>query len=314
MQNIIAILNGIFVGGSNGGGGGGGIGGAFSNAFSNAFSGGVAPAYDYFLDTYTGAEYAFAFRELRSAYSGPLVQIRRSSDSALKDFYGDSNHELSLSSEDGAGTSLATWIGANDGFVRTWYDQSGNANDSTQTSSALQPQIVTSGVVDITATKAIANFTNDEMYTATTAMPTFSIFCVGSVNSGASQGTMFSGGNDASNRFDFGPRVVSGNRIYVNQSATPQSITGTSIAFDDDVYLMSAFNGGYAVDGASSTSGTITSEILAYTQPFRLGSRYWNAGSVPSQTKIQTLIVYASDQTSNKTAIEDALNTYYTIY
>ena len=68
------------------------------------------PAFTGLLDDYGSATVAFSVRWLNSSYSGALVRIRRSSDSAEKDFYPDSNNELSMSSEDGAGTSLSSWI------------------------------------------------------------------------------------------------------------------------------------------------------------------------------------------------------------
>jgi hypothetical protein len=80
-------------------------------------------------------------------YTGPLVRIRRSSDGAQKDFYPDNSGKLSLSSEDGAGLSLTTWIGANDGTVVTWYDQSGNNKNFTNSNPASQPFIVISGAL-----------------------------------------------------------------------------------------------------------------------------------------------------------------------
>jgi len=102
------------------------------------------------LDLYPNAEVAYSLRLLRTDYTGALVKIRRSSDNAVKDFYPDANNELSLTSEDGSGTSLSSWIGATEwGFVRTWYDQSGNGNNLNQTNTSQQPIIITSGVIEV---------------------------------------------------------------------------------------------------------------------------------------------------------------------
>ena len=56
-----------------------------------------------------------------------LVELRRSSDNATEDFYPDGDDILSLTSERSEGVTLATWVGANDAYVRTAYDQTGNA-------------------------------------------------------------------------------------------------------------------------------------------------------------------------------------------
>jgi len=42
-------------------------------------------------------------------------------------------------------SSLTNFCGSGNGFVTTWYDQSGNARNATQTTAANQPQIVSSG-------------------------------------------------------------------------------------------------------------------------------------------------------------------------
>jgi len=87
------------------------------------------------LDTYPGAAAAYSLRKLRSGYTGPVVRVRRSSDNTEQDF---------TASEVGDGT-LTSFCGAGDGFVTTWYGQSGNARDATQNTEADQPQIVNSG-------------------------------------------------------------------------------------------------------------------------------------------------------------------------
>ena len=44
-------------------------------------------------------------------------------------------------------TALTSFCSGTNGFVTTWYDQSGNSNNATQTTAANQPQIVSSGSV-----------------------------------------------------------------------------------------------------------------------------------------------------------------------
>ena len=89
------------------------------------------------LDTYTGAGAAYSMRLIRAAYAGSCLRVRRSSDNAEQDI-GFSSGALDTA-------SLLSFVGANSGFVRTWYDQSGAALDAAQTTAANQPQIVSSG-------------------------------------------------------------------------------------------------------------------------------------------------------------------------
>ena len=55
-------------------------------------------------------------------YTGPVVNVRRSSDNAVLDFYSDINGTL----RDATGQLYSTWIGAATGSVLIWYDQAQN--------------------------------------------------------------------------------------------------------------------------------------------------------------------------------------------
>jgi hypothetical protein len=92
------------------------------------------------LDIYTTADLAFSLRKLRLAYTGNCIRVRRSSDNTEQDIGFNSSDTLDT-------VSLLTFVGAGNGFVTKWYDQSGNTRDITQTTAAQQPQIVSSGVV-----------------------------------------------------------------------------------------------------------------------------------------------------------------------
>jgi hypothetical protein len=94
------------------------------------------------LDDYPNAAAAYSLRLLRTAYTGDAIRVRRASDNTEQDI-GFVSNELDTS-------ALTTFCSGTNGFVKTWYDQSGNGNDATQTTSANQPQIVSSGSVLIT--------------------------------------------------------------------------------------------------------------------------------------------------------------------
>jgi hypothetical protein len=89
------------------------------------------------LDDYPNAAAAYSLRKLRIAYSGSAIKVRRASDNALQDI-GFINNELDVA-------SLESFCSGTNGFVQTWYDQSGNGNDATQATASNQPQIVSIG-------------------------------------------------------------------------------------------------------------------------------------------------------------------------
>lgn len=97
-------------------------------------------AFQGLLDLYPNAAAAYSVRKLRSAYSGAAIRVRRSSDNAEQDIGFTGTGDLDE-------TALTAFVGANDGFVVTWYDQSGNGLDVSQLNPVAQSRIVISGVV-----------------------------------------------------------------------------------------------------------------------------------------------------------------------
>ena len=93
------------------------------------------------LDVYPNAAAAYSLRALSSSFaSNAVVRVRRDSDNAELDF---------TATEVSDGT-LLTWVGTggtDNGFVETWYDQSGNGNDASQLTAASQPKIVDAGTL-----------------------------------------------------------------------------------------------------------------------------------------------------------------------
>jgi hypothetical protein len=96
----------------------------------------------YALDSLsTPAATAFSTRRLSVNYTGPALRVRRSSDNVELDIGFTASGALDTA-------ALLTHVGGGSGFVTTWYDQSGNGRDVTQSAAANQPRIVNAGVVD----------------------------------------------------------------------------------------------------------------------------------------------------------------------
>lgn len=94
------------------------------------------------LDSLSGTpKVAYSLRKLRSAYSGNAIKIRRSSDNTTTDIGFDGSGNLDTS-------AITSFVGANNAFVDTWYDQSGNGYNATQSTQGAQPRIVSSGTID----------------------------------------------------------------------------------------------------------------------------------------------------------------------
>jgi hypothetical protein len=87
------------------------------------------------LDTVTSSYLAFSTRKLRSAYSGPALTLRRDSDNGTLNIGFDASGNLDTA-------AVTAHLGAANGFVSRWYDQSGNAYNFGNSTAATQPRLL----------------------------------------------------------------------------------------------------------------------------------------------------------------------------
>lgn len=104
----------------------------------------VSASFQGVIDLFAGPAVAFSVgRRLNSAYTGPLIRIRRSSDNAEEDIpYIDSTTAVLNEARINDFTG-----GVGDAFITTIYDQSGNGRNATQATATLQPKIVNAGAI-----------------------------------------------------------------------------------------------------------------------------------------------------------------------
>lgn len=192
---------------------------------------------------------AYSLRKVRAAYAGSAIRVRRSSDNTEQDIGFDGTGYLDTA-------ALATFVGANDGFVKIFYDQSGNSYDLSQSTTANQPQIVSSGtLITISAGRASMQFdgSNDILIpaTSTTISQSFNRAWVLKFLS------ISSGQNICSDNV--------GNSIYFSASGTLSSYAGstsnikTGISANDKASVVERLNfpsGSAFYNGAAGYTGT----------------------------------------------------------
>jgi hypothetical protein len=244
---------------------------------------------DLLLDTYTGAAAAYSVRKLDKDYTGSCMRIRRSSDEATQDIGFDSNGDLDTA-------AIASFVGDAYGYVTAWYDQSGNGNNATQSTSSSQPMIydrVAAAVVTENG-KPIIQSSSSKLLETTVSLGTSSwhfgvykgtdnIYILHSYGS-AYWGFAFEGGSASS------MSNISGLSYYHN---------GTLMSSDtrDDIH------------SALSSQGLMTTTHSTSGSNLKIG--HTTSVEMPS---VQELILYDSDQSSNRSGIETNINTYFSIY
>jgi hypothetical protein len=191
-----------------------------------------------------------------------------------------------------------------DGFVETWYDQSGNSNDAVQLTAAEQPKIVSAGAL---LADGITFDGSDDSMTTTSAISStnIAIACVSKSANNATAGifSMLDGFNDGHEALYLAGEI----RIASNSSDLDVSITTTNqnlyfANYDGSTQSLSS-NGG--TPSTKSTSQTISVSAVA-----QIGSR---SGGNKLNGSIEELIVYASDQSANRAALETNILSHYGI-
>ena len=248
------------------------------------------------LDTYPNASAAYSLRDLASASVGSaVVRVRRSSDNTEQDF---------TSAEITDGT-LATFCSGTDGFVPVWYDQSGNSNNAVQVTAVNQPKLVSSGVVELDNNKPSIQYdsTGNDTFDLTISLTDVnSVFEVlnAQVNTGNSTQSLL--GSSTSYNYVSGinnqllytgvnnPAILSG-KNYVN--SVPEKFTGFNRPLQQSLITMIH----------TSPSGIVNQ----LTKDRTISGRSWRG-------KMQEIILYSTDETSNLQGINENLNDHYDIY
>ena len=255
------------------------------------------------LDTYSGAAAAYSLRSLSLAYGGSVVRVRRSSDNTEQDF-------TAAQVTDG---TLTTFCGAGNGFVRTWYDQSGNDNHAETTVTTRQPLIVSSGTVVTDAGKPALSFNGTSHYltqavNTTIAQPFTTIFAAQKLsNLGRNQdyfraphagAVLFVNAND-------------NNRLYLFAgTGVNLGPIGNGANFISSV----VWNGASTATIYNGTQTTVNAGAGGLTSANKLNIGTGAVATPFSHMLLKEFIVYASNQSANLTAINNNVNAHYAVY
>jgi len=260
------------------------------------------------LDTYSGAAAAYSLRRIGpSGYFGPAIRVRRDSDNTLRDIGFTSDGQLDT-------VGLLDFVGVTgSGFVQTWYDQSGNGRDASQATTANQPLLLSSGSVVTTNSKPslLTDGINDS-------------FVISSINTTSTNYTLF----------DVGKRSASGVK-YVGMAGSTFPGQG-HLFWNDNKYYWQKGNGylmsntTYATANQQIMSGidlqttanntqyingsVIASTYITYSFNRNFDRLFQLEGTNFSSGNSQEIILWLSDQTTNRSVIESNINSNYKIY
>jgi hypothetical protein len=260
------------------------------------------------LNDYPGAAAAYSLRLLDSTYTGSAIRVRRASDNAEQDIGFDDN-ELDTS-------ALATFCSGTDGFVKTWYDQSGNANDATQTTTGSQPKVYDSstGVVTENGKPAVEfDGINDNLTSALISSSTeVSIAAVHKNPSQTDYDTIIGVGDGdgyalttQNSKYNLFYRTVADQPTTTN---APNNVQALIFAYTKSSTSQVLHSNGVQIQSITPptmVSPTTGSSIGAYD----VGSSAFKYGGL-----IQEIVLYPTNSSADRTGIETNINDFYSIF
>jgi len=271
----------------------------------------AAPFTTGLLEFYPGAAAAYSLRQLRRSVSPYAIRVRRAND-LEQDIGFNSNGELDTN-------ALLAFADGGDAWVSVWYDQSSNGNDAVQSTKSSQPKIVdrTTGLVTENGKPALQFDGSDDFmtsgdYIVELSQNPVSLFCV-SQSDALTVGQYILAEGDSvspySSNFILGSATAS-EILWVNGTTMGTMQAGqVLIGFDWDETNATAF-----IDGSQSDVSkvvTVNTETSLYSY---IGRNATTGAGTFFIGKIQELITYKSDQSSNRTGIETNINDFYSIY
>ena len=279
--------------------------------------------------SYASSFAAYSLRVLNSNlinYKGiKLIRVRRSTDNLEVDVFANNFGTLgydSLISEvtevtitaGEKGSSLMNnfgeFINGADGFLVTWFDQSGNGIDITQTTAASQPKVydVNNGIITERSRPAV-QFTsansNNLISGAVSLIGNTCILAVYRTSSNITEYVLHGGGT---NPIRFGRNIAStGNRdeAFVSAGIAQANTTQKSrVAFAFYSGAASIINLNNATTITSGTVGNAVNTTQLYIGSSASASNYWTG-------TIQELIIWNSDISGYSSPVQLKANTYY---
>jgi hypothetical protein len=290
---------------------------------------------------FTGADYIFSLRKL-TGITTAFIQLIRSSDSqtAFVFFDGASSYSSinlnsyisTSSSTTPSTTTLTTWAGSDDVYVSTWINQITGFNASTNVISVTpasgggltdRPKLMTSGsFITKNGLPCIEFNGNDAFYQAAPysefdSTNSHTTIIVASNDSTTAQYALLHTGRTSANAFTIKMDSSAAATIaYAYGSTTTAEANYSSQNTTTNQRLLTVaktstlsawYNGGVDSETGITWSGTYTND------EFYIG-RTRNAAPQFLDGTMQEVIIYGSDQTSNRTSMETSINNYYSIY
>jgi hypothetical protein len=272
------------------------------------------------LDNYPNAAAAYSLRLLRTTYTGSAIRVRRASDNTEQNIGFTALGNLDT-------TALTSFCGSGNGFVTTWYDQSGNGRNATQTTASSQPQIVSSGSIILDNGKPAVRFdgggdylnynqSSNNLFTVD-----FSVFALHRVTSGSSRKCIIESTSTASDVYnpsmEYNGALPTNLRLFTGGATTGFFLTSSTNTYNNVQIIASGLKNNTTIQelfvNNSSQGSTSSIAIAANITGYNIGT-YRSANDRWFGGNMQEIILYNSYESTNRSGINTNINSFYSIY
>lgn len=277
------------------------------------------------LDTYTTATAAYSTRRLSSTYEGSLVRVRRVDNNSEQDIGYTTDGDFDEA-------ALETFADGNECTVKTWYDQSGNSNDITNTTTSSQPSIYDGSVfysVGASTPSGIGLLFSSDYLTGSADLHSGAFYAVAAVVVGASVGNEMifnqdDAGTGGTARIAQYLRTGSANNtartvVFSTDGTSTADNTANNTVAANTAYII----GGHGkqsqveayVDNVSNGHTSVSTALRHGSSTFRVGaaahsttpSNFWSG-------RIAEVIIFDEDMsTGDITGVNTNIDDYFTI-
>jgi hypothetical protein len=216
--------------------------------------------------------------------------------------------------------------GFRDVFVTKWFDQSGNFNHAENSTSTEQPQIVDGGsvITEGTTPKPAIDFDGvDDLLDIGQSIDLYSLASEWSIFMDAKiqdytlqsfQRVLQNDSSLSSSDIPLGIQFRDTGDVYFFNNGSVDSTTITSATQRNLVsFIKRSSDTIYAINGTSATGTKGSVDFTAGLEDTTIGNSP-NGTTRPAKLKTAELIIFDSDQSSNRTDIENNINKHFKIY
>ena len=207
-----------------------------------------------------------------------------------------------------------------DGAVTTFYDQSGNGNNATNSTASEQPLVVSGGTLVEENGKAAIQFDGvDDHVKASISITDYPVTnAIVQANDPTNSGYAWSLNNDTQSTQYYSNSDYSSSSIAFHTIRNSASVFFSQSWTDDDQNLLFAYSKAnndhaFGVNGGGLNTST-NSTTFPSVNNIAIGRLRFIGGPLSYLGKIQELIIFTSDQSSNRTGIETNINDHFSIY